>query len=151
MSLQRLINEGKIEKINTTINEAKVKKERAFKAYRFSYKNLELSGYESNVYANIYDSIRIGCESILLLYGYKVRKGEGHHSIIIEAAKELMRGELQNEFSRIQRMRRRRHDIEYGYAEVSRTDMIQAAKDAKKLLQKIDKLIREEDLQKSFL
>jgi len=151
MSLQRLINEGKIEEVNTTVDDAKLKKEKAFKAYRFSYENLELSGYESNVYANIYDSIRLGCESILSLNGYKTRKGEGHHSITIEAARELMRGELENEFSRIQRMRRRRHDIEYGSLEVSRTDMIQAARDAKKLLQVVDKLIQEEDSQKSLI
>ncbi|MBU4331681.1 hypothetical protein KKD19_02520 [Patescibacteria group bacterium] len=151
MSLQRLLNEEKIERINTTINDAKIKKEKAFKVYRFSYENLKLSGYESNVYANIYDSIRLGCESVLLFNGYKARKGEGHHSIVIECAKELMKGELQNEFNRIRRMRRRRHDIEYGSLEVSRADMIQAAKDAKKLLVRISELIQEMDLQGSLV
>ena len=151
MNLQNLLEEGKIEKIDSSVDSAKIKKEKAFKTYRFSWKNLKEGGYESNVHTNVYDSIRIGCEAILLLYGYKVKKGEGHHLMIIDAARELIGEELKNEFNRIQRMRKRRHNIEYDILEISRTELIQAAKDAKKLLEKVDELIRERDLQKSLL
>ena len=151
MSLQIYLREGKIEKIDSSIDGAKIKKEKAFKTYRFSWKNLKEIGYESNIYTNVYDSIRIGCEAILLLYGYKVKKGEGHHLVIIDTAKDLINGGLKNEFSRIQRMRKRRHNIEYDILEISRAELIQAVKDAKKLLKRVDKLIQEKDLQKRLI
>jgi len=53
MSLQKLINDDNLERVDIVISEVKIKKEKAFKAFYFSYKNLELAGFESEVYKNI--------------------------------------------------------------------------------------------------
>ena len=79
---QTLLNNNSIESfsLNLKLIETKIKK--AERLYDFSYKNLSglTMGDGDIVYNNIYDSVRIACEAVLLINGYRAQtSGEGHH------------------------------------------------------------------------
>ncbi|MBU0636999.1 hypothetical protein KKH16_02200 [Patescibacteria group bacterium] len=58
------------------------------------------TGDEYIIYGNIYDSIRLGCEAILLLAGYRIESSsQSHHYETINMASVLMSGELVHEFN----------------------------------------------------
>jgi len=149
MILEQLLKDNKIQKIDFSINEVKTKLDRAFAFFNYAQNNLN-RGDTSVIYANIYDSVRIAGESILMFFGFKINKGEGHHFIVISASKELI-NDLESEFLRFEKMRRKRHDIEYGDLFVSSDELNQAIEDAKKLLDKIKELISDKDSQKKLL
>ncbi|PIR12813.1 hypothetical protein COV49_04215 [Candidatus Falkowbacteria bacterium CG11_big_fil_rev_8_21_14_0_20_39_10] len=63
-----------------------------------------------------------------------------------------MLGELENEFSRLQKMRKKRNKLEYGNLEsISESELRQALEDAGALIGKIDKLILEKEVQKRII
>lgn len=143
--LQILITNGAIEPINIGLKGIIIKKQKADKLYAFANKNLAGLGVgdEDIVYNNLYDSIRLGCEAVLLINGYRAKtSGEGHHYIVINAAAILLNGQLKNEFQRFQKMRNKRNKIEYGdFIGVSEAELKQANLDAAALLKKIDELL----------
>ena len=115
--IQTLLNNNSIELFPLSLEGVEIKIEKADRLYNFANKNLSGlgAGDEDIVYNNIYDSIRLCCEAILLINGYRAKiSGEGHHYIIINAAATLLNGELGNEFQRFQQMRKKRNRIEYG-------------------------------------
>lgn len=115
--LQVLLNNNSIEPFPLNLKGIEIKIEKADRLYIFANKNLSDlgTGDEGIVYNNIYDSIRLGREAILLINGYRAKtSGEGHHYIVINAAATLLNGELGSEFQRFQQMRKKRNRIEYG-------------------------------------
>ncbi|HQQ38376.1 MAG TPA: hypothetical protein PK086_02345 [bacterium] len=142
--IQTLLNNNSIELFPLSLEGVEIKIEKADRLYNFANKNLSGlgAGDEDIVYNNIYDSIRLCCEAILLINGYRAKtSGEGHHYIIINAAATLLNGELGNEFQRFQQMRKKRNRIEYGdFIGISEAELSQAYKDAKSLLIKVKEL-----------
>lgn len=142
--LQILLNNNSIEPFPLDLKGVEIKIEKADRLYSFANKNLSGlgTGDEDIVYNNIYDSIRLGCEAILLINGYRAKtSGEGHHYIVINAAAILLNGQLSNEFKRFQQMRKKRNRIEYGdFIGISEAELKQAHIDAKALLIKVKEL-----------
>lgn len=142
--IQTLLNNNSIEPFLPSLKGIGIKIEKADRLYNFANKNLSGlgTGDEDIVYNNIYDSIRLCCEAILLINGYRAKtSGEGHHYIVINAAAILLNGELGNEFQRFQQMRKKRNRIEYGdFIGISEAELNQAHKDAKTLLAKVKEL-----------
>jgi uncharacterized protein (UPF0332 family) len=97
------------------------------------------------VYITIYDAARIICEGVLIFFGYRVRQStKSHHYKIINFAAQLMDGRLENEFIRIQKMRNKRQQLEYGDSNpVSQQEITQAHKDVTALLREVGKLIED--------
>lgn len=142
--LQTLLNNNSIELFPLNLKGIAIKIEKASRLYNFANKNLSGlgTGDEDIVYNNIYDSIRLSCEAILLINGYRAKtSGEGHHYIVINAAAILLNSELNNEFQRFQQMRKKRNRIEYGdFMGISEAELKQAYIDAKALLIKVKEL-----------
>jgi len=142
--LQILLNSSSIEPFPLDLKGIEIKIEKADRLYNFANKNLSGlgTGDEDLVYNDIYDSIRLGCEAILLISGYRAKtSGEGHHYIVINAAAILLNGQLGNEFKRFQQMRKKRNRIEYGdFIGISEAELKQAHTDAKVLLMKAKEL-----------
>lgn len=142
--IQILLDNNSIEffPLNQKIIEIKI--EKAERLYNFTNKNLSGfgTGDEDIIYNNIYDAIRLSCEAILLINGYRARtSGDGHHYIVINAAAILLNKQLVNEFRRFQQMRKKRNRIEYGdFIGISETELKQAYLDAKVLLAKVKEL-----------
>jgi|GEM_PF-1198917 len=136
--LQALLNNNSIEPFPLDLKAVEIKISKADRLYNFANKNLSGlgTGDEDIVYNNIYDSIRLGCEAVLLINGYRAKtSGEGHHYIVINSAAVLLNGQLSNEFQRFQQMRKKRNRIEYGdFIGISETELKQAQADAKALL-----------------
>jgi len=145
MNLLELSKNDQIEKINVSLSDIKSRLEKARRIFIFAGKNMAGSGDEDIIYTNLYDSIRMCCEVLLWLFGYRVKKSsEGHHYITINAASELMDGEMDHEFQRIQKMRQKRNRFDYGnLASISEVELRQAFNDARSLLNKIDELIKD--------
>jgi uncharacterized protein (UPF0332 family) len=139
--LQILLNNNSIEPFPLDLKGIEIKIEKADRLYNFANKNLLGlgSGDEDIVYNNIYDSIRLCCEAVLLINGYRAKtSGEGHHYIVINTAAILFNGQLGNEFKRLQQMRKKRNRIEYGdFIGISEAELRQAHADAKTLLAKV--------------
>lgn len=142
--LQALLNNNSIESFPLNLRGVGIKIDKANRLYFFARKNLSGfgTGGEDIVYNNIYDSIRLSCEAILLIKGYRAKtSGEGYHYIIINAAAILLNGELDNEFKRFQQMRKKRNKIEYGdFMGISEAELKQAYIDAKHLLTIVKKM-----------
>lgn len=138
---QALLNNNSIEPFPMDLKGIEIKIEKANRLYNFANKNLSGlgSGDEDIVYNNIYDSVRLCCEAILLINGYRAKtSGEGHHYIVINAAAILLNGQLGNEFKRFQQMRKKRNRIEYGdFIGISEVELRQAHADAKTLLARV--------------
>ncbi len=142
--LQTLLNNNSIEPFALNLKGIEIKIEKADRLYSFARKNLSGlgKGDEDIIYNNIYDSIRLICEAILLINGYRAKtSGEGHHYIVINAAAILLNGQLSNEFQRFQQMRKKRNRIEYGdFIGISEAELKQAYIDARVLLIKVKEL-----------
>lgn len=142
--IKTLIENKIIEPFPLNLQAIEMKIEKADRLFNFAHKNLSGLGMgdEDIVYSNIYDSIRLNCEAILLINGYRARtSGEGHHYIVINAAAILLDGQLSNEFHRFQQMRKKRNRIEYGdFMGISETELKQAYTDAGVLLRKVKEL-----------
>jgi uncharacterized protein (UPF0332 family) len=142
--IQTLLNNNSIEPFSLSLKGVEIKIEKADRLYNFANKNLSglSTGDEDIVYNNIYDSIRLCCEAILLINGYRAKtSGEGHHYIVINVAAILLNGELSNEFQRFQQMRKKRNKIEYSnFIGISEAELKQAHRDAKTLLIKVKEL-----------
>lgn len=142
--IQTLLNNNSIEPFPLSLNGVEIKIEKADRLYNFANKNLSGlgTGDEDIVYNNVYDSIRLCCEAILLINGYRAKtSGEGHHYIVINAAAILLNGQLIKEFKRFQQMRKKRNRIEYGdFTGISEAELKQAYTDAKVLLIKVKEL-----------
>ncbi len=142
--LQALLNNNSIELFPMNLKAVEIKIEKAERLYNFATRNLSGigSGDEDIIYNNIYDAVRIACEAVLLINGYRIRtSGEGHHYIIINVAKILFGGQLGNEFKRFQQMRKKRNRIEYGeFMGISESELKQSYLDAKILLSKVKEL-----------
>ena len=144
MSLQSLLNENKIEKIEISMTAIRDKMNKAYSYLNLAKKATTYSEENEPIYTNVYDSIRIGCEAILLFYGYRVKaSSEARHRIVIEITKDLAGAELNNEFQRMQMMRKKRNKLEYGnLTSISESELKQSIEDAKKLLEKCEMLIK---------
>lgn len=152
MNLQDLISENKILKLeNISIEEVKIMFNKVIRFFNDAKWRLRHGGDDLVNYTKVYDAIRIAGEALLLLNGYRARKGTGYHQIIIEAVSELINGELRIVLKRIKRMRSKRNQIEYGASDVSRDELINAIKDVQQLLSKIEKLIKKQDPQKALI
>jgi uncharacterized protein (UPF0332 family) len=145
MNSVQLLNNNQIEKIDVSLADIKNRRDKAYRIFNFALKNMAGTGDEDIIYTNIYDSIRMGCEVILWLSGYRVKKSsEAHHYLTINAAGELLAGDLPHEFARMQKMRQKRNHFDYGnLASISEAELKQAVADARSLLDKIDELIKE--------
>ncbi len=73
--LQTLLNNNSIEPFPLNLKGIAIKIEKANGLYNFANKNLFGLGMgdEDIVYNNIYDSIRLSCEAILLINGYRAK------------------------------------------------------------------------------
>lgn len=146
MNLLVLSNSKQLEKINVSLSDVIKRRNKAISVFNFAIKNLSGSGSSDKdiIYTNLYDSIRPGCEAILWLFGYRVKKSsEGYHHITINAVGDLINGEMVYEFYRIQRMRKKRNMFDYGNLEnIFEEELKQAVSDARSLFDKIDSLIK---------
>jgi len=141
---QILLSNNSIEPFFLNLKLVEMKIEKAERLYDFANKNLSdlKMGDGDIVYNNIYDSVRLACEVVLLINGYRAKTSrEGHHYIVINAAAILLEGQLANEFQRFQQMRKKRNQIEYGdFMGVSEAELKQAYVDAGALIIKIKEL-----------
>lgn len=144
MSLQSLLDDNKIEKIGVYPKAIQDKIDKAYSFLNYAKKVATYEGENEPIYTNVYDAIRIGCEAILLFYGYRVKaSSEARHRTVIEAARDLMGEELSNEFQRMQKMRKKRNRLEYGnLTSISKEELKQSLEDAKLLLSKADELMK---------
>lgn len=135
MTLENYLKDNKIESIGPSPESAKVKLTKAFKILRNIRK---MTGVVDNeiIYPSAHDASRLVCEAILFLNGYRVKKNiEASHYIIIDCAKELAGESLNLEFIRLQKMRKKRNQLEYGDLDsISQSELEQAIKDLEKLL-----------------
>jgi len=142
--IQTLLSNNSIEPFPLNLKGIEIKIGKAERLHSFASKNLSGlgTGDEDIIYNNIYDAIRLGCEAILLINGYRAKtSGEGHHYIVINAAAILLNGQLTNEFQRFQQMRKKRNRIEYGdFIGISESELKQAYLDAKVLLIKVKEM-----------
>lgn len=142
--VQTLLNNNSIEIFPLNLKGIQIKIDKAERLYKFASKNLSGlgTGDEDIIYNNIYDAIRLSCEAVLLVNGYRAKtSGEGHHYIVINSAATLLNGQLTNEFQRFQQMRKKRNRIEYGdFIGISEAELKQAYLDAKVLLVKVKEL-----------
>ncbi|MCX6794654.1 MAG: hypothetical protein NTY31_01495 [Candidatus Falkowbacteria bacterium] len=147
MNSQKLSNNDQIEKFTVSLADIENRRKKARRIFNFAVKNLSGTGDEDIIYTNLYDSIRMGCEIVLWLSGYRAKKSsEGYHYITINAAGELLNGDMSNEFQRIQKMRQKRNRFDYGtLASISEAELKQAMNDARVLLNKIDDLIKSKE------
>lgn len=138
---------NKTERVQASLNDVKNKRDKAYRYYDFAKKQLTGQGDEDIIYTNVYDSIRIACEAILLLKGKRVRSSIlGHHFIVIAEAEIIIAKGLENEFLRFQKMRQKRNKLEYGdLASISESELSQMMTDNLKLLKKINELILENE------
>ena len=143
MTIQNLIQNNLIEPVNTTAVDARLIFNKATKVLKFATKNLSSTGDEDIIYAQIYDALRLACSALLVLSGCRVKTSStGYYRTTIEAAAFIIAGEFENEFFRIQKMRKNRNIFEYGNSiDISATELKQAMADAKTLITKIDGLI----------
>ncbi|KKS33508.1 MAG: hypothetical protein UU95_C0029G0003 [Parcubacteria group bacterium GW2011_GWC2_42_12] len=144
MNLQSLLSKNKVEKIEVLITAVQNKTNKAYSYLNFAKNAAVYSGENEPVYTSVYDAIRIGCESILLFHGYRVKaSSEARHKAVIEAAKELAGSGLDSEFQRMQKMRQKRNKLEYGnLTSISEGELKQSIEDAEKLLGKCAALIK---------
>jgi len=157
MSLDEMIKNNELQKVAPSIENAQSKIAKAirfFNSAKAAYKTF-LSGNKeidiSQLYVNIYEAGRIGCEALLALHGYKIRTGASHHSICIEGAKQLINTEeFKSEFEKMQRIKKNRNKIEYDTATISESSLNQAIKDIELILlhlqQEVQKLTKQENL-----
>lgn len=88
--IQTLLSNNSIELFPLNIKGVEIKIGKAERLYSFASKNLSGlgTGDEDIIYNNIYDAIRLGCEAVLLINGYRAKtSGEGHHYIVINAGR----------------------------------------------------------------
>ena len=144
MGLQSLLKENKIETIAATLDGVKHKLAKAGAYLNHVKKSLAYSGENEPLYTAVYDALRIGCEAVLLFYGYRVKaSAEARHRAVIEAAAELAGPALDNEFQRMQKMRKKRNILEYGdLVAISDDELRQAIKDAEKLVDFCNRLMK---------
>ena len=144
MSLNQLQENNQIEKFYFSKEEVVDRFSKAVRVFNFAVKNMkgEGDGDYDIIYSNIYDSIRLACETILWHAGFRVKKNsEGFHFITINAASYILIN-LENEFRRLQKMRKKRNLFDYGnLSSISGTELKQAVLDAKKLLLAVKKKI----------
>lgn len=135
MTLENYLKNNKIEKIGPSPESAKAKLIKAIKIF----KNIQnIIGVADNevIYPLAHDAARMACEATLFLNGYRVKKNiAASHYIIIDCAKELAGESLNLEFTRLEKTRQKRNQLEYGdLNSISQSELEQALKDLKKLL-----------------
>lgn len=135
MTLANYLKDNKIERIGLSPESARAKLVKAIKIFRNIKKMIGVVDNEI-IYPPAHDSSRLACEAILFLAGYRVKKNiEASHYIIIDCAEELAGEGLNLEFARLQRMRKKRNQLEYGDLDsISQGELEQAIKDLEKLL-----------------
>lgn len=135
MTLVNYLKDNKIEKMGSSPESAKAKLVKAIKIFRNIRKMVGIVDNEI-IYPSAHDASRLACEAILFLAGYRVKKNiEASHYIIIDCAEELAGESLNLEFIRLQKMRKRRNQLEYGDLDsISQSELEQAIRDLEKLL-----------------
>lgn len=152
MSLQELLNDNKISKVdNVSIREVMTIFSQGVRFFNDAKKSLSYKGDDTVNYTKVYDAVRIAGESLLLLRGYRIKKGEGRHYRAIEAMREIINGELSRELKSIERMRIKRNRIEYGASEISKNELIEAIKNVEIVLVKIQDIIKRKNPQKTLI
>ncbi|PIR12814.1 hypothetical protein COV49_04220 [Candidatus Falkowbacteria bacterium CG11_big_fil_rev_8_21_14_0_20_39_10] len=82
MILKNFIDSQEIEKIQPSAGEARKRLDKAGKFFSFAKKAKNFGDAEM-VYAPVYDAVRIACESLLLLNGFRAKKSGGrYHSLV---------------------------------------------------------------------
>jgi len=127
MTLENYLKNNKIESIGPSPESAKVKLTKAFKIFR-NVQNIIGVADNEVIYPLTHDAGRIVCETILFMAGYRVKKNiESSHYIMIDCAKELAGENLNLEFIRLQKMRKKRNQLEYGNLDsISKSELEQA-------------------------
>jgi len=127
MILINFLKDNKIESIGPSPESAKVKLTKAFKFLK-NIKKMEGVVDNEIIYPSAHDAPRLACEAILFLSGYRVKKNiESSHYIMIDCAKELAGENLNLEFIRLQKMRKKRNQLEYGNLDsISKSELEQA-------------------------
>lgn len=135
MTLANYLKDNKIEKIGSSPESARAKLVKAIKVFRNIRKMVGIVDNEI-IYPSAHDASRLACEAILFLAGYRVKRNvEASHYIIIDCAQELAGESLNLEFIRLQKMRKRRNQLEYGDLDsISQSELEQAIRDLEKLL-----------------
>ncbi|MFH1412888.1 MAG: hypothetical protein ABIG10_02565 [bacterium] len=151
-NLQNLIQANRLEEFDISLKSIKAKYNQAVRRFNLA-KDIMAKGSKNNdlAYSDIYDAARLACESLLWLYGYRVKQRQGHHAMILEVAGLILNGDLELEFKRIKKMRKKRHDIQYDVLEILDTELIKIAEDVETFLRKVVELIEKKDLQKKLI
>ncbi len=157
MSIQKLLEQELLKTIHG-ISAQQISK-RFAKAVAFLH--VAKSTFESDIkdehlnnviYTKIYDAVRKIGEVFLLLKGYKA-KGKDYHKTVIRASRLLMNDDRMDIiFTRLDKMRKNRHEIEYDDSlDATKQDLEQAFKDAQKFANKVESLIDGKDSQKKLI
>jgi len=153
MTLQKLIEEGKLEKFSISIGEIKKRLEKGKIRLSFAKQNFNQKTPDSfydAIFTNIYDAARLIAESFILLNGYRARLKD-HHKTVMAATAELMKNEVGMEYvlKRLNKMRMKRNIVDYNLEDydVSAKSITQALEDVEKFSEKITKYIEKKDPQ----
>lgn len=99
------------------------------------------------IYDNIYDAAKSIGEAALLSAGHRAQKGEGYHTRVFEGSKLILNNsDFDGLFSRIDRMRRTRHKIDYGIStpDISDAGITAAIKDIQQFADEVKKYMGRE-------
>ena len=156
MSLQELIKQEALKEIkDVSLKQVRKRFVLAKKFFNFAKEAFQDDDeqHDEVIYTNLYDAARILGETFLLLKGYKAALKD-HHKIVIQAAKLFINdSELDEVFSRLDRMRKKRNIIDYDIEIpfVSKQIVEQAIDDIQKYIEKVEKIINKEDPQEKLL
>lgn len=153
MILQKLIDEGKLEKFSISVNEIKKRFEKGKTRLSFAKQNFNQKTPDSfydAIFTGIYDAARLVAEAFILLNGYRARLKD-HHKTVMTTTIELMKNEKDMEFilRRLNKMRMKRNIVDYNLEDydISAKSITQALEDVEKFSEKISKYIEKKDPQ----
>ena len=159
--LSRLESAKRLNKIPVEKDNINIIFIKANRAYLFA-DSLITSGYKNNynfdnrIFLILYDAIRLGFVSLLMLYGYKTNSTGGAHSYAFDFGKDILIEELNKTnkdeeesdniksiYRRINKIIQDRNDDMYEPIDdiISRTDLTALMKDINYLLSKIKNVI----------
>lgn len=143
MTLQEMINEGKLEKFSISTKEIKKRFEKGKSRLSFAKQNFNKKmpqDFFDVIFTNIYDAARLIAESFILLNGYRA-KLKDHHKTVMALTMELMQKEKDMEFvlKRLNKMRMKRNIVDYDLEayDISAQSIIQAINDVEKFSAKV--------------
>ena len=148
MTLKELIKRGKLEEFGeVSLMQVTNKLKFAFKNLNTAENLFKAQGGDEDInriiYLNTYNAVRLALQAYVLSEGYRT-KGQGHHKTLIIVTKLLIKDDsLDSIFTSMLKMSKNRNKIDYDVEilDVSNKTMNKSLKDARTLLNKINRKV----------